>query len=229
MRLSLYLKKIVLLKFYRASGQKINRISRITGVGKINRFGQAAILSDVDVRKIKKALDSPTYELMLAIALCTAERWGAIVQLQVSDCYADPVRGLIRSEITFRAHTRKATPSGMRATRQVPINHDLAAALSRYSPPLAGWLFPSPTHSNKPVSFQAVDKALRTAIAKCGLTHKGISTHSTRRTAITKMYREGIDILSIKQVTGHRSMSSLMRYIESDPTRVNAALAVLNA
>ncbi|MCU0534226.1 MAG: hypothetical protein MUD14_10065 [Hydrococcus sp. Prado102] len=129
-------------------------------MGKICRHGQAEILSARDIQKIKRALVSPSHQLMFAIALHTAERWGAIRQLKVEDVYADPVRSVPHKLVTFRASTRKAAPDGSRATRQVFVNGDLAFSLRAYRPPTRGYLFPSPQKEG-PVSPQAVDQFLR--------------------------------------------------------------------
>lgn len=197
-------------------------------MGKNNRYGKAEILSLEDQRKIKKELKNPAHKLFFAIALNTAERWGAIRQLRVEDCYADPYHSIPKREITFRAPTRKAAPDGSRTTRQVPVNEDLALALKVYKPKGEGYLFPSPTKGDRPICRQAVDWFLRTAVAKAKLSHRGISTHSTRRTAITRLSESGTGIMEIKQITGHKSLSALMGYIEDNPGRVRAALSVLS-
>lgn len=197
-------------------------------MGKNNRYGKAEILSLEDQRKIKKELKNPAHKLFFSIALNTAERWGAIRQLRVEDCYGDPHRSIPRREITFRAPTRKADPDGTRTTRQVPINEDLSVALRAYKPPTSGYLFPSPEECDRPITRQAVDWFLRSAVAKAKLSHRGISTHSTRRTAITRLSESGTGIMEIKQITGHKSLSALMGYIEDNPARVRAALAVLS-
>ncbi len=57
---------------------------------------------------------------------------------------------------------------------------------------------------------------LRTAVEKAGLSAKGISTHSTRRSFITKLHRNGTDLYTIKKITGHKHFKALERYIEID-------------
>lgn len=195
---------------------------------KVNRHGQAAILSPSDTAKIRRQLSNDAHRLFFDIARFTGERWGAIAQLQVGDVYADPVLCLPHEVITFRAATRKADPSGKRATRQVPIHPDLRDLLLAYTPPLEGsaWLFPSPA-SEGPVSFSAADKWLRAAIRGAGLEGKGFSTHSTRRTLITRLANNGVAIRVIQAITGHRDLKTLARYIEVTPDQISAALGAL--
>jgi integrase/recombinase XerD len=195
---------------------------------KNNRHGQSAILSNVDYLKIHRQLKSNSHRLFFDIARYTGERWGAIAQLQVGDVYADPLLSLPHEVITFRASTRKASPTGERVTRQVPIHIELQQILMLYNPPMQGsaWLFPS-TDANKSISFSAADKWLRAAVAAAGLGHRGISTHSTRRTLITRLSEASVDVKTIQAITGHRDIKALMRYVEVSPDRVRAAMSLI--
>lgn len=195
---------------------------------KVNRHGQAAILSDVHYSKIRRHLKSDTHKLFFDIARWTGERWGAIAQLRVSDVYADPVLSLPHEQITFRASTRKAAPNGDRNTRQVPIHPQLQDILLAYNPSIqpGAYLFPSP-HAERPITFSAADKWFRAAVTQAGLKHKGFSTHSTRRTLITNLSQKGIGLKVMQAVTGHRDVKSLLRYIEVSPQQVREAIAVL--
>lgn len=193
---------------------------------KNNRFGQSAILSDSDYSRIRKQIKSKKYRLLFDLAWFTGERWGALVQLQVNDVFQD--NGTPREYITFRARTRKASPDGKRQTRQLPIHPTLGELLQAYkigddSP----WLFPSRLQPEKCITLRAADAILRRAIADAGLDAKGISTHSTRRTFITRLHQKGIDLYTIQRITGHRDLKALGRYVEISADRVKGAIAVL--
>jgi integrase/recombinase XerD len=197
-------------------------------MAKNNRFGQAAILTDLDYAKIRRNLHSDHHKLLWDIARYTGERWGAICQLQVGDVYADPLLGIPRESITFRASTRKASPRGERSTREVPTHPSLQDILLRYNPAVKGscWLFPG-VLEGRPISFSTADKFLRAAIDRAGLSGKGISSHSTRRTFITRLAEKGIDIKTIQTITGHKDVRSMLNYVEANPERVRAAIATL--
>lgn len=193
---------------------------------KIDRYGQSAIISDVDYQKIRKVIRSKKYKLLLDIARYTGERWGAIVQLGLNDIWDE--KWQVRSFITFRALTRKANSKGVRLTRQVPVHPQLYELLEAYRPmDVSGWLFPSRINLSEHIGLRAADSMFRGAVEKAGLENKGYSTHSTRRTFITRLYEKGVDIHTIQLITGHQDLKSLVRYIESDPNRVKSALAVL--
>lgn len=196
-------------------------------MAKNNRYGQAAIITENEALRIRNALSLPWQKLFWDIARYTGERWGAITALQVRDVYLDPKSRKPHEYITYRAATRKANPDGSHQTRQVPIHPVLIDILKAYEPPLDGWLFPSRNKPENHICFIAADMMLRRALLKAGLDRKGISTHSTRRTFITNLHRKGIDIHTLRRITGHKSFEMLSRYIEADPERVKAAIAIL--
>ena len=191
---------------------------------KNNRHGQSAIISDSDYVKIRKQLIAKKSRLLLDIARYTGERWGALVQLRVEDIFDN---GKVRAWITIRASTRKAGPDGKRFTRQLPMHPQLKEILEGHQLPEAGWMFESPIKPDHPISLRAADFMFRTAIDLAGLGHKGYSTHSTRRTFITRLYERGVDIHTIQRITGHSDLKSLIRYIDVDPERISKAIAVL--
>jgi integrase/recombinase XerD len=192
---------------------------------KTDRHGQACLLSDTDYSKIRKQIKSKKYKLLLDLAWYTGERWGALVQLRVEDCYnpdANP-----KDYINFRARTRKATPDGKRQTRQVFVHAVLRESLQNYKPESnSPWMFCDRT-LDKPITLRWADMILRTAVEKAGLAAKGISTHSTRRSFITKLHRNGTDLYTIKKITGHKDFKALERYVEIDSDRVKGAIAAL--
>ena len=192
---------------------------------KNNRYGQAAIIDDSDYSKIRKNIRSKKYKSILDLAWFTGERWGALVQLKVADCYNED--GTVRTHITFKANTRKASPDGKRQTRQVIVHSTLKEALQTYKPdPNCEWMFPNRNH-NGHISLRTADKILRSAVEKAGLSAKGISTHSTRRSFITKLHRNGTDLYTIKKITGHKDLKSLERYVDIDSDRIKGAIEAL--
>lgn len=191
---------------------------------KTDRHGQACILSDSDYSKIRKQIKSKKYKLLLDLAWYTGERWGALVQLQTEDCY---LNGNPLEYINFRARTRKASPDGSRQTRQVFVHNVLRESLQNYKPESnSAWMFADRT-GDKPITLRWADMILRAAVEKAGLTAKGVSTHSTRRSFITKLHRNGCDLYTIKKITGHKDFKALERYVEIDSDRVKGAIAAL--
>ncbi|MEH1805383.1 tyrosine-type recombinase/integrase [Nostoc sp.] len=200
---------------------------------KNDREGQAAILSYADCSKIRTQIRSRKYKLLFDLAYYTGERWGALVQLRVSDVYSED--GTPREYINFRARTRKAKPNSKRKAqypakrknRQVPVHLVLKEVLLGYKPePDSLWLFPG-REGDKPITLRWGDAILRAAVERAGLSVKGISTHSTRRTFITNLANKGINLAMIKKITGHSDLKVLSAYIEVSDDDMKNAIATL--
>lgn len=194
---------------------------------KVNRNGQGAILSDSDYLRIRKFLKSKHHRLIWDLARYTGERWGAILKLKTTDVFDSDARP--REHITFPGAIRKAAPDGTRLTRQIPTHPQLGEILGAYkiSEKEKIWLFPSPSGQDKPLTLRAADLALRRAIALASLESKGICTHSTRRSFITRLHNQGVDLYTLQRITGHRDLKALSRYVEISADRVKGAIALL--
>ncbi len=196
-------------------------------MGKVCRYGQAEILSDSDWERLYGSLTQSSHRLIISILRYTGERVGAVIALKVEDCYANPFDSIPKETITFRSITRKASPDGTRQTRQVKIPRALKSELSSYQPLMYGWLFPSPRNPTKHISRQNCDDWLRRTCKKLNWQHRGISLHSGRRTAISRMSNAGIPVPAIQRITGHKSVAAVQRYIDVDPNLVDRALELL--
>ncbi|MBK1990995.1 tyrosine-type recombinase/integrase [Sphaerospermopsis aphanizomenoides BCCUSP55] len=192
---------------------------------KISGFGEAATLSDTEYLKIRRNIRTPKYRILLDLAWYTGERWGALVQLRVSDVYhAD---GTPRTTITFRAATRKKRPDGSAETRQIPTHPNLLEALRSYTPDTdSSWLFPS-RDGETSITWRNAYDILKRSVEDAGLATKGISTHSTRRSFITNLHRKGVSTPTIKKITGHKDYKSLERYIDINADEVKGAIFAL--
>lgn len=185
--------------------------------------GQATAISRDQAIRIKRAFLLPSHRLIFAIGWHTTERWGAIVQLRVSDCYRNPAKREPMQVITIPARIRKDSK-----TRQIEVSEDLAAELRAYQPPLepGAYLFPG-NRDGSHLCWRAASEALKRATARVGLDGLGIRTHSTRRGAITTMARSGIHQRVIQSITGHANSSALARYIDVSEEQRLAAIATL--
>jgi integrase/recombinase XerD len=57
---------------------------------------------------------------------------------------------------------------------------------------------------------------------------EGISTHSFRRTALTRMSDAGVPLRHIQAISGHRSLSALERYLGVTEQQKQSAIASLD-
>lgn len=176
---------------------------------KVNRNGQAEVLTDEQMEELIRKLPQP-HQLIFTICYYCSSRIGEVVQLQRSDIVGD--------RLIFRARTTKT-----KTTRDIKIPTKLQAELNRIELPEAGFLFPGRFGGH--LSTQAADKALRQACDYLGI--RGVSTHSFRRTGLTKLYRKGVPLKTLQERTGHADLGNLAKYLAVGKEEVDATAELL--
>jgi integrase/recombinase XerD len=190
-------------------------------------FGQAEIFSNTDYSKLYDAINNSTHLLILSLLRYTGERVGAVVQLGVMDVYRNPFISEPRQTILYKAYTRKQAGGVVADTHEVPVSRALHNELARYKPPKYGYLFPSPRDESRHVTTSNCDKWFRRGLRKAGLNRRGFSLHSPRRTLATRLSEEGVPLQTIRSITGHKTLSSLQRYIDVEDRSKKAAVELL--
>lgn len=66
---------------------------------------------------------------------------------------------------------------------------------------------------------------LRKACKRIGI--EGVSSHSFRRTALTEMSNAGVPLRIIQEVSGHRTLDELYKYLEVREDQVRGAVSYL--
>jgi integrase/recombinase XerD len=170
---------------------------------KNQRNGQAEILSEAQVTVLLAEL-SPKMRAVFAICYFTACRVSEALHLTADD--------VLGGKISFRRVTTKTNHS-----REVPIAPGLAKILKESQLPTSGKLFG--------VSRQAADKALRKGCDRLDI--KGVSTHSFRRTAATRLHQKGVPLRVIQKIGGWSSLQALQLYLEVSQEQVVDAISLL--
>lgn len=190
---------------------------------KNNRRGKAAVISDSDFIKIRKQVQTDRYKLLLDLAWYTGERWGALLQLKLTDVYQD---GRPKDVLIFPAIIRKHRPDGTAENVEIPVHENLRESLCKFEPDNPVWLFPSRC-GTKPITWRNAYDILKRATERAGMGTKGISTHTTRRSLVNKLRKNGLDKAVIRKITGHRDNKGLDPYIDIDIDEVRGAIATL--
>lgn len=196
---------------------------------KRSRKGKAAILKSWEAQAIYENFNTPQDKLIWQILRFTGERISAVLQLKIENVYYKPKKSIPFPEITFPAATRKAAPDGSKQTRQVPVLRDLLTELKNFSPPTrTEYIFPSQRDAMKPISRGVYDRKFRKVVETANLTSRGFSLHSTRRGLITKLHEAGYSLAIIQQITGHKDLNALRKYIEIDAEAASNAIENLD-
>lgn len=81
------------------------------------------------------------------------------------------------------------------------------------------------SNQNKRISKRRVQQIVENTVKASGLDDKGITTHKLRHTAATLMYQYGeADILTLKELLGHSSISTTEIYTHLDSEQVRNAV-----
>ena len=189
---------------------------------KLDRHGQAKILTPEEINLVfNEGLTNDRDRALFALCLYTACRINECVTLRTTDVYYR--QGIVRPEIVFR----KGNTKGKLATRCIPVIEDLRRMLLNYYPSPRSWFyFPGLGKKKGHLHSDSAGRILRRACNKVGV--QGVSTHSFRRTSLTLMSNEGIPLRIIQEVSGHRSLAELQKYLEVSPDQVRGAVSALS-
>jgi integrase/recombinase XerD len=86
----------------------------------------------------------------------------------------------------------------------------------------AGWVFPGITGRYQ-LSVRGAQTAISKLAAACGL--PGVSSHSFRRSALTAAHAAGLSLREVAEISGHRSLAALEKYLDQDAARSKAEAA----
>jgi integrase/recombinase XerD len=191
---------------------------------KINRHGQAAILSHDEIELLfAEGLQSDRERALFGVCLYTSARIAEACSMLTEDVYTSG--GRVRASVNIR----KAATKGKLATRTIPVIEDLRSLLAAWQP-YAGetYLFPGrhPGHYWRHITSDSAARLFREACKRVGI--EGASTHSFRRTALTQMSNAGIPLRVIQEISGHRSLTELQKYLEVTEAQVRGAVSALS-
>jgi integrase/recombinase XerD len=190
---------------------------------KIDRSGKASILTPNQINLLfSEGFSKSRDKALFGICLYTAARINEACTLNYRDIIG--ANG-VRSVMIIRAVNTK----GKLGTREIQVHPQLKAYLNDYIPEYKvrgknPHLFPG-RHGLGHIHKASADAILRSACNKLGI--EGVSTHSFRRTALTTMSDSGIPLRHIQDISGHRTLAALERYLGVTDEQKENAIATL--
>lgn len=181
-------------------------LGNLEASAKVDGHGQAKILSDKELgRLFEEGFQSWRDRVLFGLCLFTGCRISEALQLKT-----EMLRG---NFVTFTRETRK----GKMGTQQVEIVPALRSLIEDWQRsdemPGSGYLFRSRPDSKQPfLSRMQAHEILKLACDRIGI--EGVSTHSFRRTYITKLRSKGYSPAQIQKRTGHKRRENLMHYFD---------------
>jgi integrase/recombinase XerD len=189
--------------------------------------GRAAVLSPSQVRHVFRVARArprhgPRAEAALAMSLGLGLRAKELAALKWGDVYDDA--GRVRPVL----HLRAAYTKGGKTRDVFASSPALRRVLEKYGE--GRWLLgvsasqASMFASQKggPMTAASMARFLKAVYAEAGLAKA--SSHSGRRTLITRLAERGVDLKAIAEIAGHASIRTTATYVESNPRRLSRIL-----
>ncbi len=216
--------------------QRKHTFTQVNTTFGLKAMSQARVLTERELRKVLNyCSNQPHATRNRAMLLCThmaGMRVGEVAALRICDVLG--ADGAVMDEIALAASQTKGKNS-----RTVLVPKKLQEELTEYLQERFGLkdllavtltdtqraLFP--TQKNPKRGF--------TANTLCQLFHKiykdarmtGATSHSGRRTFITKLADKGVGVRVLMALAGHKSIATTQRYIELNPTVMKAAVELI--
>lgn len=121
-------------------------------------------------------------------------------------------------------------PKAKAGAREQPVTASLALFLAGHMeglPPGTPWLFPSPgAREGHTVSIR---QPFRRVVEAAGLNPDQVVRHTLRHTAITHLVQAGVDLPTVKRISGHKTLVMVERYAHANGEHIQAAMDKLDA
>ena len=211
------------LRFIHLSDGVDERLERaVPSVFNPRLAGLPSLMNDVQLSAFLGAFDrrSPVGCRDYAMAVCFTD-----LALRASE-----VSMLRLDDIDWRQGIVRIRPGKTRQERPLPLTKRVGQAISRYlrdgrPQTLERRVFiRHSVPAGSALNTEQVRGAMRRAYARAGLPRTWTGTHILRRTAATRMHRQGASLKEVADVLGHRSMETTAIYAKVD----KAALATVS-
>jgi integrase/recombinase XerD len=190
---------------------------------KVNRYGRAKILTPDEINLLfLEGFTNPRDKALFGVCLYAAARINEACTLLRGDVIG--FKG-VRNVLVIRSYNTK----GKQETREIQIHPQLKEYLEEHHRS-DRWhtrphLFPG-RHGRGHIHKTSADKILRDTCNKLEI--EGVSTHSFRRTALTRMSDSGVPLRHIQAISGHKTLAALERYLGVTEQQKETAISTLD-
>lgn len=199
-----------------------------------NRKKDVEILSEKEIKTLKKHLKGSDFELLFLLDLATGLRQGELLALDwehidlknktikiersVKEVY------IYDNENTKHIETIFQTPKTANSFRIVPIPNALIDILNNIENK-EGLLFKD--NDGKPLKGKNVSTKWSKILKECNVPHKKF--HSIRHTYASMLLSKGVDIETVAELMGHSAISITQIYLHSSSKSKNKSVNKLNS
>lgn len=179
------------------------------------------VLSDADATALRNAAigdQDGLLHLFVELGLGTAMRHSEIL-------------GIRYEQIDFDAR-RIYLARAKAGPRHQPITRSLAAIIAaarERAQDKSGWVFPSQRNAKDATHRLSMAKQFKRAVERAGLCPQRVTPHVMRHTVISQLAQAGIDLPTIQQISGHKTLVMVMRYVHVHGTHIDEAISMLDS
>lgn len=179
------------------------------------------VLSEPEKRALMQAAindQNPHTWLFVAIAMGTGMRHAEILRIRWDEIDLE----------NRRIYVGKAKAG----QREQPMPQALADMLGREHEQLGkseGWLFPTTRADAKHQHRQQMSQQFRRVVESAGLLPSKVTPHVLRHTAITGLIKDGVDLPTVQRISGHKTLSMVLRYTHLTDDHINDSIAKMDA
>jgi integrase/recombinase XerD len=185
---------------------------------KTKRYGQSAVLTSNQLDTLISALQGRHHQVLAEVCRRTACRISEARQLTWASITSSAV--VFPKTITKGKLNSRTVPTTEKFQRILTDwRHEWATLYGR-DPKSSDHVFPG-RFAGEPMSSRAFMDALVRAAHESGL--EGVSSHSFRRSALSSASEAGVPLAALRALSGHRSLSTLQRYLEISQSAREAA------
>lgn len=181
---------------------------------------QMVVLDSAAIEVLMKAAESdadPRMVLFVAFGLNTAMRHSEILRVRYCDLDLPNRRIFI--------------PRAKAGEREQPITTALANQIKaqwQRDGEGAEWLFPATRRTSLKPNRSSLAAGFRRTVERAGLVAAKVTPHVMRHTAITRLVKAGVDLPTIQRISGHKTLSMVLRYVHLNGSHIDKAIDVLS-
>ena len=178
---------------------------------KNNRFGQAKVLDTQELDLVIKYLKTENQKVLASTLRNTGARVGEVVQLKWRDIGED--------QILFPATITKRKLKSREVFISLPFRNDLQQWKHYWTiykgrkPTPEDYVFYGRKEGSH-ITTRAFQLALDYALERAKII--GGSSHSFRRSVLTRLHKKQVPLNVIKSISGHQSLNTLSLYLQVD-------------
>ena len=181
--------------------------------------GRIVYLTTEQIERLIKAAISDQFSQLypfIVIGLETSMRRTEILSIKIEDIDID-------KQVIY-------IPKAKAGAREQPITKHLADFLKSYIEAATEkqiWLFPS--DKSKTGHTVNVEKPWKRVVVAAGLNPAQVVRHTLRHTAITHLVQAGVDLPTVKRISGHKTLAMVERYSHQNGDHIKAAMDKLDS